>query len=85
MQNFVIYSSPTINTQNAFYGVQGDGKVSHIDIRDIAAVAVKALTEDGHEGKAYTLTGREALSNARCAEILSEEIGREIPGAEQAR
>jgi uncharacterized protein YbjT (DUF2867 family) len=78
MQNFVIYSSPTINTQNAFYGVQGDGKVSHIDIRDIAAVAVKALTEDGHEGKAYTLTGREALSNARCAEILSEEIGREI-------
>jgi uncharacterized protein YbjT (DUF2867 family) len=85
MQNFVIYSSPTINTQNAFYGVQGDGKVSHVDIRDIAAVAVKALTEDGHEGKAYTLTGREALSNTRCAEILSEEIGREIPGAEQAR
>ncbi len=78
MQNFVTYNSSTINTQSAFYGVQGDGKVSHIDIRDIAAVVVKALTEDGHEGKAYTLTGSEALSNARVAEILSEDTGREI-------
>ena len=78
MQNFVTYNAATINTQNAFYGSQGDGKVSHIDLRDIAAVAVKALTESGHEGKTYTLTGPEALSNARVAEILSEDTGREI-------
>ena len=58
--------------------LQGDGKVSHIDIRDIAAVAVKALTEDDNEGKAYTFTGPEALSNTRVAEILSEDTGREI-------
>jgi serine/threonine protein kinase len=51
MQNFVTYNSATINTQNALYGVQGDGTVSHIDIRDIAAVAVKVLTEDGYETK----------------------------------
>src|SRR5215469_6669712 len=63
MQNFATYNAATINTQNAFYGVQGDGKVSHIDLRDIAAIAVKTLTEDGHEGKAYTLTGPEALTN----------------------
>src|SRR6266403_4758998 len=78
MQNFVTYNGTTINTQNAFYGSQGDGEVSHIDLRDIAAVAVKTLTEDGHQGKAYTLTGSEALSNARVAEILSEDTGREI-------
>ena len=78
MQNFVTYNGATINTQNAFYGSQGDGEVSHIDLRDIAAVAVKSLTEDGHQGKAYTLTGPEALSNARVAEILSEDTGREI-------
>ena len=78
MQNFVIYNASTINTQNAFYGTQGDGEVSHIDIRDIAAVAVKTLTEAGHEGKAYTLTGPVALSNARVAQILSEDTGREI-------
>jgi uncharacterized protein YbjT (DUF2867 family) len=78
MQNFINYNAATINTQNAFYGSQGVGEVSHIDIRDIAAVAVKTLTGDGHEGKAYTLTGPEALSNARVAEILSEDTGREI-------
>jgi uncharacterized protein YbjT (DUF2867 family) len=78
MQNFVTYNGATINTQNAFYGSQGDGEVSHIDLRDIAAVAVKTLTEDGHQDKAYTLTGPEALGNARVAEILSEDTGREI-------
>jgi uncharacterized protein YbjT (DUF2867 family) len=78
MQNFVTYNAPTINTQNAFYGSQGEGKVSHIDIRDIAAVAVKTLTEKGHESRAYSLTGPEALSNRRVAEILSEDTGREI-------
>src|SRR5882724_5129041 len=65
MHNFVIFNSSTINTQNAFYGAQGEGKVSHIDLRDIAAVAVQTLTEGGHEGQAYTLTGPEALSNTR--------------------
>ena len=78
MQNFVTYNGATINSQNAFYGSQGEGKVSHIDLRDIAAVAVKTLTEDGHQGKTYTLTGPEALSNARIAEILSEDTSREI-------
>lgn len=78
MQNFVNYSAGTINSQNAFYGCQGDGKVSHIDIRDVAAVAVKTLIEDGHQGKTYTLTGPAALSNAEVAQILSDDLGREI-------
>jgi uncharacterized protein YbjT (DUF2867 family) len=78
MQNFVNYNAGTINTQNAFYGCQGEGKVSHVDIRDIGAVAVKALTESGHEGKAYTLTGPAALSNAEVAQILSDDLAREI-------
>jgi uncharacterized protein YbjT (DUF2867 family) len=78
MQNMVIYNSATINTQNAFYGTEGDGRISQIDLRDVAAVAVKALTEDGHIGKAYTLTGPEALTNAQIAQILSDDLGREI-------
>ncbi|MGB9235858.1 MAG: SDR family oxidoreductase [Terriglobales bacterium] len=78
MQNLVIYNSGTINSQNAFYGCQGDGKVSHIDLRDIAAVAVKVLTESWQSGAAYTLTGPEAITNTRIAEILSEDMGREI-------
>jgi uncharacterized protein YbjT (DUF2867 family) len=78
MQNLVNYNASTIKTQNSFYGSEGDGRVSHIDIRDVAAVAVKALTEDGHVGKAYTLTGPEAITNEEIAHILSEEVGREI-------
>jgi uncharacterized protein YbjT (DUF2867 family) len=78
MQNMVNYNGAAIRSQNAFYGTQGDGKVSHIDIRDIAAVAVRVLTEEGHVGKIYTLTGPEALTNSRVAEILSSALGREI-------
>jgi uncharacterized protein YbjT (DUF2867 family) len=78
MQNMVNYNAPTIKSENAFYGTEGDGQVSQIDIRDVAAVAVKALTESGHVGKAYTLTGPEALTNAEIAQILSDGLGREI-------
>ena len=78
MQNLVIYNADTINTQNAFYASQGEGKVSHVDLRDVGAVAVKVLTEEGHQGMAYTLTGPEAITNRRIAQILSEDAGREI-------
>ncbi len=78
MQNMATYNGATIRDQGAFYGSQGDGKVSHVDIRDIAAVAVRVLTEDTHLGKVYTLTGPEALSNLRMAEILSASLGRAI-------
>jgi uncharacterized protein YbjT (DUF2867 family) len=78
MQNLVIYNGSTINSQNTFYGSQGNGKVSLIDLRDIAATAVKVLTQDTHLGKVYTLTGPEALTNPRVAEILSAALGREI-------
>ena len=40
MQNLVNYNAATIGSQNAFYGCQGAGAVSVLDIRDIAAVAV---------------------------------------------
>lgn len=78
MQNIVIYNAVPINTQNAFYGTEAEGRVSQIDIRDVAAVAVKVLTEDGHIGKAYTLTGPEAITNSEVAQLLSEVLGREI-------
>jgi len=38
------------------------GKIAMVDARDVAAVAVAALTLDGHVGKTYTITGSEALS-----------------------
>ena len=78
MQNLVNYNAATINTQNAFYGCQGEGAVSVVDVRDIAAVAVIVLAATGHEGKSYALTGPEPLANEQIAEKLSQVAGREI-------
>jgi uncharacterized protein YbjT (DUF2867 family) len=78
MQNAVVYNGETIKTQGVFYGSEGDGKVSQVDIRDVAAVAVRALTKDGHDGKTYTLTGPEALTSTEAASLLSKAVGREI-------
>lgn len=78
MQNLINYDGPTIRSQGAFYGAAGEEKISHIDVRDIAAVAVQALTGSGHEGKAYTLTGSEALTHAQVAEKVSKAAGKKI-------
>ena len=58
----------------------GDAKISFVDVRDIAAVAVQSLiTNDGkHKGKAYDITGGEALSYGQAAEILSKEVGKKV-------
>jgi len=78
MQNYSNFSGQTIKAGNAFYLPMGNGKVSHIDVRDIAAVAAVALTQDGHTGKAYEVTGPAAISNAEIAEIISTVVGRKI-------
>ena len=51
-------------------------RLPFVDVRDIAAVTIKALTEPGHHGKAYVLAGPEALSHAEVAAILSEATGK---------
>ena len=76
MQNFL--GQATIKSQGAFYDSSQDSRASHVDVRDIAAVAVAALTQSGHEGKAYEITGPEALSNYEIADILSSVTGRKI-------
>ena len=78
MQNFVNFLSQMIREQGSFYLPAGDGKVSFVDIRDIAAVAVQALTNDNHGGKAYTITGPEAISYEDAARILSEQVSKKI-------
>jgi uncharacterized protein YbjT (DUF2867 family) len=62
----------------AIYTAAGDGRVAMIDARDIAAVAVAALTTRGHEGKIYTLTGPEALTFDDVASSLSQQSGMQI-------
>jgi len=68
----------TIRSQKAFYAPMGDGKISAIDVRDIAQVAFTALTQEGHLNKTYNLTGPEALSFHDWAKALSEESGKTV-------
>ncbi|WP_243794631.1 NAD(P)H-binding protein [Saccharopolyspora gloriosae] len=56
----------------------GDGAVSFIDAEDIAAVVVAALTEDGHSGQIYELSGPRALTLAEAVATISEAIGGEV-------
>ncbi|WZO95739.1 SDR family oxidoreductase [Isosphaeraceae bacterium EP7] len=67
-----------IAAQGLFFMAAGDSRVSMIDVRDVADVAVAALTEAGHEGKTYNLTGPEALTHDEMGERLSAAVGRKI-------
>ena len=78
MQNVVTFMGGTIRAEAAFYSASGEARISHVDVRDIAAVAVRALTESGQEHKAYSLTGPEALTYDELASELSKALGRSI-------
>ncbi len=61
----------------------GAGKIAPIDPWDVAAVAAAALTQSGHEGKGYELTGPESLTLGDMTVILSRVLGKPIRYIEQ--
>ena len=56
----------------------GDTPEPFVDADDIADVAVAALTQDGHAGQIYELTGPRLLTLAEAAAEISKAAGREI-------
>ena len=77
MQGLLAFRA-SIKSTGKFFAAAGDAKVSVVDVRDNAAAAAAALTEPGHEGRVYDLTGPEALTHAEMAARLSEAVGRPI-------
>jgi uncharacterized protein YbjT (DUF2867 family) len=77
MQQMLLFA-PTIASTGSFQLPMGTGAVALVDTRDVAAVAVRALTDDGHDRKIYDLTGPAALSFDQMADALSTATGREI-------
>ena len=49
-----------------------------VDLDDFAEVAAKVLTESGHEGQIYEITGPRVITFAEVASILTETLGRHI-------
>lgn len=78
MQNLSTTHSAEIRERSEISVPVGKAKTSFIDVRDIAAVAARALTQDGHQGKKYTLTGYEALDYDQVASKLTGVLGRPI-------
>lgn len=78
MQNWVLYNAPSIRAGQPVYSNTGSSRLGWVDTRDIADVAVAALTKDGHAGRVYDLTGPEALSYAQVTERLGRLLGRKV-------
>ena len=69
---------PAIVARGAFFLPMEDARIASIDVGDIAEVGAAVLTEPGHEGKIYPLTGPEALTMEEVAQKLSAATGRQI-------
>ncbi|OAN67256.1 SDR family oxidoreductase [Sphingomonas sp. TDK1] len=76
MQNFLWFKDPI--ARGFLPQVTGSGSVSWVDTRDVARVAATVLTEDGHEGATYFLTGPETLDMKEASARLSKAIGHKV-------
>ncbi len=74
---FMQMATAFLAPDGAIYSSVGDARLALVDARDVAAVAVAALTQPGHVGHHYHLTGPESLTWYEVAERLSR-IGRPV-------
>lgn len=78
MQNLTTQHLPSILHEGCLYSATGDGRVPFIDVADIAAVAVEALTDRTLESRDHVLTGPEALTYDDVAQAINARIGRPV-------
>ena len=77
MQSLLNFAQ-SIKEKSAFFAAAGEARISAVDVRDLADVAVAALTDSQHKNKSYSLTGPEALTFGEMADELSTTLGRTI-------
>src|SRR5882762_7872383 len=78
MQNFLMMARGIIET-SSFGTATGDGRIGHVDTRDVAAVAAEiAASPAAHAGRTYWPTGPEGLSAKEVAAVFSRVLGRTI-------
>jgi uncharacterized protein YbjT (DUF2867 family) len=70
--------APTIAAKGEMLLPFEDIKLSPVDTRDIAKIAFRILTDGDHEGRAFEITGPEALSMAEIADHIGEAIGKPV-------
>jgi NAD(P)H dehydrogenase (quinone) len=78
MQN-IIGAWPGIIEDNVFrIPYPADTRLSLVDLDDVAEVAARVLTEDGHNGATYELAGTAPLSQIKVATAIGTVLGRDI-------
>jgi len=76
--SYVPFVWPSVLNQGLLLEPGGAGAMTFIDPDDIAAVAVKALTENDHAGRSYELTSEETYTAAELAGLLSRVLRRDL-------
>jgi uncharacterized protein YbjT (DUF2867 family) len=88
MSNMLEWAEP-IRNEGAVSAPFANRRTAIVHEADIAAVAAAALTQDGHGGKTYTITGPEVMTPVKMLQTIGEAIGRELQfielSEEQAR
>ena len=69
---------PQIRKGDVVRWFYADAATAPIDEGDVAAVAVRALCDDGHDGREYVITGPESLTQREQVQIVGEAIGRPL-------
>jgi uncharacterized protein YbjT (DUF2867 family) len=78
MQNFLMMAAG-IGQSSSFRTATGDGRIGHVDVRDVAAAAAEiAVSPAGHAEKTHWPTGPESLSGYDVAEVFTRVLGRLI-------
>lgn len=67
-----------LRERDELYAAGGESRVGFLDTRDLAEAAVTVLTDDGHHGRGYTLTGPDAVTFGEVAQVLGTASGRRV-------
>jgi uncharacterized protein YbjT (DUF2867 family) len=78
MQNLSTTHAEDIKLRDDLFIPSGRAKISFIDTRDIGEIIGRTLAEEGHENKAYAITGSEAITYFRVADSMTKIFGRKI-------
>ncbi|WP_399928283.1 SDR family oxidoreductase [Streptomyces kanamyceticus] len=76
-ENYTEHLAPVLE-HGAVVASAGEGRVASASRADYAAAAVAVLTGEGHEGKAYELSGDVAWSMAEYAAEVARQSGKDI-------
>lgn len=79
MSNSIDWWAESIKGQGSVFFPGGkSGKVAPVDPRDVASVATLALTQPGHGGKTYALTGAGLFTIGEMVQVISQVLGKPI-------